>query len=142
RKVFDQARLVELAESIRSKGVLSPLLVRPVNGQYEIVAGAQRFRAAREAGLREVPVRVAAYDKEGAKYTIERIAAKTGKAASFIARRLKLLDLTRPVADAFLAGSIGVEHAQLIAKLSPDMQEETLRHCFDGFYGADDKERS
>jgi len=54
RKAFDEARLAELAESIRSKGVLSPLLVRRVNGHYEIVAGAQRFRAAQRAGLREV----------------------------------------------------------------------------------------
>src|SRR6185437_3089599 len=81
-------------------------------------------------------------DQEPAKYTIERIAAKTGKPGSFIAKRLKLLDLAKPAADAFLAGYIGVEHAQLIAKLAPEMQEEALRRCFDGYYGADDKERS
>lgn len=174
RKTFDDARLAELAESIRSKGVLSPLLVRHVNGYYEIVAGAQRFRAAQRAGLREVPVRVSTFtdaesqeaqlienllradlhpfeeaqgfrallDQEAAKYTVERIATKTGKPASFIAKRLKLLDLIKGAADAFLAGQIGVEHAQLIAKLAPEIQEEALRRCFDGYYGADDKERS
>lgn len=174
RKTFDDARLAELAESIRSKGVLSPSLVRPVNGHYEIVAGARRFRAAQKAGLREVPVRVSAFtdaeaqeaqlienllrsdlhpfeeaqgfrallDKESGKYTVENIAAKTGKAAAFIARRLKLLDLTQSAAEAFLAERIGVEHAQLIAKLAPDMQEDALRRCFDGYYGGDDKEHS
>ena len=49
---------------------------------------------------------------------LRRLAAKTGKAASFIAKRLKLLDLTQPAADAFTAGHIGVEHALLIAKLA------------------------
>jgi ParB family chromosome partitioning protein len=81
-------------------------------------------------------------DKEGGEYTIEKIAAKTGKAASFIAKRLKLLDLAQPVADAFTAGHIGVEHALLIAKLVPDMQEKALAHCFDGYFAANDAERS
>ena len=46
RKVFDEERLEELADSIRSKGVLSPLLTRRVNGHFEIVSGARRYRAA------------------------------------------------------------------------------------------------
>ena len=58
RKAFDEERLEELAESIRSKGILSPLVVRPVNGHFEIVAGARRYRAAQRAGLKEIPVRV------------------------------------------------------------------------------------
>ena len=174
RKTFDEGRLSELAESIRSKGVLLPLLVRPVNGHYEIIAGAQRFRAAQRAGLRELPVRVSEFsdaeaqeaqlienllrtdlhpfeeaqgfrallDKEGSKYTVEKIAARTGKPASFVAKRLKLLDLVKPAADAFLAGHIGIQHALLIAKLAPDVQENALAHCFDGYYAANDSERS
>ena len=47
RKTFDDEKLEELAESIRSKGVLSPLLARKVNGYFEIVSGARRYRAAR-----------------------------------------------------------------------------------------------
>src|SRR5229473_623557 len=121
RKVFDEERLEELAGSIRSKGVLSPLLVRRINGHFEIVTGARRYRAAQRAGLEEIPVRIGSFtdaealeiqiieniqrsdvhpfeeaqgfrallDREGAEYTIEKIAAKTGKAASFIAKRLK-----------------------------------------------------
>jgi ParB family chromosome partitioning protein len=174
RKVFDEERLEELAGSIRSKGVLSPLLVRRINGHFEIVTGARRYRAAQRAGLDEIPVRIGAFtdeealeiqiieniqradvhpfeeaqgfrallDREGADYSIEKIAAKTGKAASFIAKRLKLLDLTQPAADAFTAGHIGVEHALLIAKLAPEMQEKALAHCFDGYFAANDSERS
>jgi ParB family transcriptional regulator, chromosome partitioning protein len=174
RQVFDEARLAELTESIRRQGILSPLLVRRVDGHLEIVFGARRFRAAQRAGVQEVPVRIAVLtdaealetqivenllrtdlhpfeeaqgfrallESEGAGYTVERMAAKTGKAASFIAERLRLLDLIPPVADAFTAGHIGVEHALLIAKVSADAQEKALAHCFDGYYAANDNERS
>ncbi|MGB8492915.1 MAG: ParB/RepB/Spo0J family partition protein [Candidatus Acidiferrum sp.] len=174
RKVFDEERLEELAESIRSKGVLSPLLTRRVNGHFEIVSGARRYRAAQRVGLREVPVRIVALsdeealetqiienilradvhpfeeaqgfrallDREGAGYTIEKIGARTGKNAAYIAKRLRLLDLIPSVSDAFNAGHIGVEHALLIAKLAADAQEKAFAHCFDGYYAANDTERS
>jgi ParB family transcriptional regulator, chromosome partitioning protein len=58
RRTFDDARLEELAESIRSKGILSPLLARRVNGHFEIVSGARRYRAAQRVGVAEVPIRV------------------------------------------------------------------------------------
>ena len=174
RKAFNEERLEELAGSIRSKGVLSPLVVRRVNGHFEIVTGARRYRAAQRAGLKEIPVRIGSFtdaeaieiqiieniqradvhpfeeaqgfralmDRDGAEYAIEKIAAKTGKAASFVAKRLKLLDLTQSPADAFTAEHIGVEHALLIAKLAPEKQEKALAHCFDGHFAANDTERS
>jgi ParB family chromosome partitioning protein len=145
-----------------------------VNGHFEIVSGARRYRAAMRAGLQEVPVRIVALndeeafetqiieniqradvhpfeeaqgfrallEREGAGYTVEKIAAKTGKAAAHIAKRLRLLDLIPPVAAAFRAGHIGIEHALLIAKLGAEVQEEALRRCFDGYYAANDAERS
>ena len=59
RRIFEDAALKELAESIRSQGVLSPLLVRPLNDQsFEIVAGARRYRAAQIAEAPTVPVRI------------------------------------------------------------------------------------
>ena len=59
RRTFNDAALQELAESIRTQGVLSPLLVRPKGPQtYEIVAGARRYRAAQLAGLETAPVRI------------------------------------------------------------------------------------
>ena len=174
RKTFDDEKLEELAESIGSKGVLSPLLARKVNGHLEIVSGARRYRAAQRAGLQEVPVRIVApnddeslemqiieniqradvhpfeeaqgfralLEREGAGYTVEKIAAKIGKAAAHIAKRLRLLDLIPPVADAFTAGRISIEHTLLIAKLGANVQEEALRHCYDGYYAANDAERS
>lgn len=174
RKSFDEERLAELTQSIREKGVLSPLVVRRVEGHFEVVAGARRYRAAQEAGLAEVPARIAELtdaeaqeiqivenlirsdlhpfeeaqafrailDREGSTYTIDKLAARLGKSASFIARRLKLLDLTDPVAKAFAAGYIGIEHALLIARLAPDVQEEALTRCFDGYFAGDISERS
>ncbi|MGA8409026.1 MAG: ParB/RepB/Spo0J family partition protein [Candidatus Acidiferrales bacterium] len=174
RKAFDEAALEELAQSIRSHGVLSPLVVRRVNGHLEIVSGARRYRAAQRAGLREIPVRLldlsdgeaqelqiienvqradvhpfeeaqgfqALLDRAGGEYSIETIAARTGKSATHVAKRLKLLSLAPRIAEAFSAGRIGVEHAQLIAKLAPDAQETALAHCFDGYFAGDDRERS
>jgi len=174
RKTFDEEKLEELAESIRAKGVLSPLLARKVNGHFEIVSGARRYRAAQRAGMSEIPVRIvvltdaeaietqiieniqradvhpfeeaqgfrALLEREGAGYTIEQIAARTGKAAAYVAKRIRLLALIPPVAEAFTAGYIGIEHALLIAKLGADVQEKALTHCFDGYYAANDAERS
>jgi ParB family chromosome partitioning protein len=81
-------------------------------------------------------------EREEAAYTIEKIAAKTGKSAAYIAKRLRLLDLIPPVAEAFAAGHIGIEHALLIAKLAADVQEKAFTHCFDGFYAGDDSDRN
>ena len=59
RRTFDEQSLNELAASIQSQGVLSPLLVRPKNSHaYEIVAGARRYRAAQLAGVDSIPVRI------------------------------------------------------------------------------------
>ncbi|MBQ8136930.1 MAG: ParB/RepB/Spo0J family partition protein, partial [Clostridia bacterium] len=58
RKTFSQEALTQLAESIKSAGILQPILVVQKNGRYQIAAGERRFRAARLAGLREVPVLV------------------------------------------------------------------------------------
>lgn len=55
RKDFDEERLLALSESIKDHGVLQPIVVRRVQGGYEIVAGERRYRASREAGLREIP---------------------------------------------------------------------------------------
>jgi len=66
RSLFEDDKILELADSIRDRGVLTPLIVRSVEGGfYQIIAGERRWRAAREAGIREVPVRiVVANDKE------------------------------------------------------------------------------
>lgn len=67
RRQFDEAALNELADSIRIKGILQPILVRPVDGgRYEIVAGERRWRASQLAGLHEIPVVIRAFsDADG-----------------------------------------------------------------------------
>ena len=163
RRFFEDEALKELAASIRSQGVLSPLLVRPLNERsFEIVAGARRFRAARMADVDSVPVRIvnltdaealemsivenlqrrdvhpmeeasgfrALLNLEEPKYSIEQIAARTGKTPAYVAARLKLTELTPTVVEAFYKDEIGVGHALLLAKLQPAQQELALAACF------------
>jgi ParB family chromosome partitioning protein len=163
RRIFEDAALKELAESIRAQGVLSPLLVRPVTEQsFEIVAGARRYRAAQMAEAVTVPVRIVTLtDAEALEaqlienlqrrdvhpmeeangfrallnltepvYTIEQIAARTGKAPAYVATRLKLTELAPAVIEAFYREEIGVGHALLLAKLQPAQQEQALAACF------------
>jgi ParB family chromosome partitioning protein len=167
RRVFEESALKELASSIRSQGVLSPLLVRPLteNG-FEIVAGARRYRAAQMAESATVPVRIVHLSDaetlaaqlvenlirveihpmeeaegfarllalEEPKYSIEQIAARVGKQPSFVASRMRLIDLVPATVDAFYANEIGVGHALLLAKLPADQQEQALSACFKEVY--------
>jgi len=67
RSRMDESSLMELAESIKSQGIMQPILVRPIgSGKYEIIAGERRFRASKMAGLEEVPVLVRAVPDESA----------------------------------------------------------------------------
>jgi ParB family transcriptional regulator, chromosome partitioning protein len=163
RRIFEDAALQELAESIRTQGVLSPLLVRPLTEKgFEIVAGARRYRAAQIAEADTIPVRIvqlndaqaleaqlvenliradvhpmeeaqgfkALLDLDEPTYSIEQIAAKTGKPPAFVAARLKLMDLVPVAVEAFYRDEIGVGHALLLAKLPADQQEQALSACF------------
>jgi ParB family chromosome partitioning protein len=163
RRIFEDAALKELAESIRTQGILSPLLVRPLNDRsFEIVAGARRYRAAQMAEAATVPVRIvnltdaealeaqlienlqrrdvhpmeeangfrALLNLEDPKYSVEQVAAKTGKSPAYVAGRLKLTELSPVVVEAFYREEIGVGHALLLAKLQPDQQEQALAACF------------
>jgi ParB family chromosome partitioning protein len=71
---------------------------------------------------------------EEPKYSIEQIAARVGKQPSFVASRLKLVDLVPVAVDAFYANEIGVGHAVLLAKLPGDMQQQALSACFKEVY--------
>lgn len=63
RKIFNESSLEELAQSIKSQGVIQPIIVRPVsNGYYEIIVGERRWRAAKKAGLEKIPAIIRAYD--------------------------------------------------------------------------------
>jgi ParB family chromosome partitioning protein len=174
RKLFDEASLKELAESIRVHGILSPLLVRPLNERsFEIVAGARRYRAAQLAEIETAPVRIvnltdaealeaalienlqrrdvhpleeaqgfrALLNLDEPKYSVEQIAAKTGKSPAYCASRLKLTELAPVVVEAFSKDEIGVGHALLLAKLQPAQQEQALAACYQEAYGSGSKSK-
>jgi ParB family transcriptional regulator, chromosome partitioning protein len=163
RRTFDDTALIELAESIKTQGVLSPLLVRHKGNSYEIVAGARRYRAAQLAGLDSVPVRIVELTDAQAletsivenlqrrdvhpldeatgyvsllhlDYTLEQIAAKCGKSPAYVAQRARLAQLASAVTEAFAKDEIGVGHALLLAKLQPEQQEEALAACYQETY--------
>ena len=173
-RIFEDAALKELANSIRSQGVLSPLLVRPLNERsFEIVAGARRYRAARMAESETVPVRIvnltdaealeaqlvenlirsdvhpleeaqgfrALLNLEEPKYSIEQIAAKTGKSPAYVAQRIKLTELAPAVVEPFYKDEIGVGHALLLAKLQASEQEQALAACFREDWGGGSKNK-
>ena len=66
RRIFDESKLAELAESLRTQGLIQPITVRPNSEGYEIVAGARRFRAAHLAEMDEIPVRIVQLSDEQA----------------------------------------------------------------------------
>jgi ParB family chromosome partitioning protein len=161
RKTLDAAKEKSLVESIRSKGVIEPLLLRlSESWPVTIVEGARRFRAAKEAGLRTVPAIVRnltdeqvieiqlisfvqkadihpldeaeAYDQLRRKsFDIAQISAKVGKERSYIAKRLQLVNLIEPAKKALRSNTIFLEHALLIARLQPKDQEKTLEYTLD-----------
>lgn len=152
RRHFDEAELEELTASIREKGVLQPILVRPAPGapgEYQIVAGERRWRAAQRAGVRSLPVVVRDLNdldvleiglienvqradlnalEEAAAYkalierfgrTQEAVAQAVGKSRSHVANALRLLTLPEPVREHVVAGRLSAGHARAIAS-APD----------------------
>jgi ParB family chromosome partitioning protein len=149
RTRMDEGSLYELAESIKSQGVMQPILVRPLEGgaRYEIIAGERRVRAARLAGLDEVPVLVKAVADEAAAVmslieniqredlnpleeaqglkrlvdefglTHEQAAQAVGRSRSAASNLLRLLNLTAPVQQMLLAGDIEMGHARALLAL-------------------------
>src|SRR5579883_3293191 len=152
RKRFDEAALAELAASIRARGVLQPLVVRPAKagdgaGQYEVVAGERRYRAARLAGLAAVPCRVVELDDRGALEVmvieneqrsdvsalekadgyaalveghgvpVEEIAARVGKSVSTVRNLLALRGLPAVAREALERGEIPASTAGVIVRV-------------------------
>jgi len=153
RTRMDEGSLYELAESIRSQGIMQPILVRPVGASgYEINAGERRFRAARLAGLDEVPVLVKEVPDEAAavmalieniqrenlnpleeaqglqrlvtefKLTHEQAAQAVGRSRSAATNLLRLLNLTPPVQQMLMAGDLDMGHARALLALESAAQ--------------------
>ncbi len=151
RTRMDEGSLYELAESIKSQGIMQPVLVRPLNGgtggRYEIIAGERRFRAARLAGLDELPVLVKPVPDEAAavmalieniqredlnpleeaqglkrlvdefKLTHEQAAQAVGRSRSAASNLLRLLNLAAPVQQMLMAGDLEMGHARALLAL-------------------------
>jgi ParB family transcriptional regulator, chromosome partitioning protein len=150
RRHFDEAHIDELAESIRSKGVLLPLIVRRATDGYVLVAGERRWRAAQKAGLRELPVMVREVtDKEAFEIALieniqredlnpveeaeaykrlieehgltqEELAARVGKERSTVANALRLLRLPEAIKDAIVDGQLSMGHARALLAISDE----------------------
>ena len=155
RKYFDEAALAELADSIRQHGIIQPLTVRKLaSGYYQIIAGERRWRAARLAGLQDVPVVVIeADDRKAAELamienlqredlnpmeeaqgyqtliqqyhmTQEEAAQRVGKSRPAVANALRLLDLDPSVQQRVTEGQLSAGHARALVPLSPALQRK------------------
>ena len=153
RKVFDDAALGQLAESIAQHGIIQPLTVRKLNsGYYQIIAGERRWRAARLAGLSEVPVIVIEADdrkaaelamienlqredlnpiEEAAGFrtlisqyhmTQEEAASRVGKSRSAVTNALRLLELEAAVQKLVQEGTLSAGHARALVVLPAALQ--------------------
>ncbi|MBU6206941.1 MAG: ParB/RepB/Spo0J family partition protein [Alphaproteobacteria bacterium] len=148
RKHFDEASLEELAQSIKSRGVLQPIIVRTHGPGFQIIAGERRWRAAQRAGLHQVPVIIKALDdattleialveniqrqdlnaiEEADSYrrliaefghTQEALGVLVHKSRSHIANLLRLLDLPKPVRDAVVDNRLSMGHARALLSAS------------------------
>ncbi|HEY1132533.1 MAG TPA: ParB/RepB/Spo0J family partition protein [Roseateles sp.] len=159
RTRMDEGSLYELAESIKAQGIMQPILVRPITPDggvaYEIIAGERRFRAAKLAGLREVPVLVKAVPDESAAamalieniqredlnpleeaqglkrltdefgLTHEQAAQAVGRSRSAASNLLRLLNLSAPVQNMLMAGDIDMGHARALLPLDGAVQITT-----------------
>ena len=163
RKHFDEEALAGLAESIRQHGIIQPLTVRRLSsGYYQIIAGERRWRAARMAGLAEVPAIVIEADdrmvmelglienlqredlnpmEEAAGFqslvqtyhmTQEEAAEAVGKSRSAVTNALRLLTLCPAVRAMVEDGSLSAGHARALLTLPADVQEQAARSVVAG----------
>lgn len=157
RKNFSNEALEELARSIESKGVLQPILVEPVGGgEYIIVAGERRLRAAKLAKLKEIPALIRSFSQlekteialvenlqredltpveeargyktliDLGKLTQEEIARRVGKNRSTVANSLRLLKLPESMLEALDKGRISAGHARALLAVQKTSDQETL----------------
>ena len=153
RTRMDEGSLYELAESIKSQGVMQPVLVRPLGAErYEIIAGERRVRAAKLAGLLDIPVLVKVVADEAAAVmalieniqredlnpleeaqglkrlidefhlTHEQAAQAVGRSRSAASNLLRLLNLAAPVQQMLIVGDLEMGHARALLALEPAQQ--------------------
>lgn len=156
RKSFDDARLQELAQSIRQHGVFTPILVKKSVGGYELIAGERRLRASKLAGLKKIPAILMEFDDqqmmeialleniqredlnaiEEAKayeklikklgYTQEELASRIGKSREHVANTLRLLKLPVSLQGYVMNHQLSMGHARALLGLSDERRMEEL----------------
>lgn len=157
RKDFDEDALITLSNSIAEHGIIQPIIVSPSeNGFYKIIAGERRWRAARMAGLREIPAIVRTYEKqkaaevamlenlqredlnpieeaEGYKnlmenfgLTQESLSRSLGKSRSAIANSVRILSLPQNIIDMVRNGLISEGHARTLLSIEDDAEKQRL----------------
>ena len=161
RRHFDEGALAELADSIRRHGVLHPVLVRPRDGGYELIAGERRLLACRQAGMAEIPVLVRDWDDrttmevalvenlqrsdlnpvEEAEafqrlidefgWTQDEAAERVGKSRSHVANYLRLLHLERGVRELVEGERLTMAHAKVLLSAEPGRRLALARRAAD-----------
>jgi len=156
RKRFDDDELANLTASIKEHGVLQPIVVRPVNGKYQLIAGERRLKAAHAAGLAEVPVHVVEFNDQQVfeaalveniqrsdlnpiekaqgfrdyldRYgaKAEQLGAKLGIDRTTVSNLLGLLNLAPDVQDAVRLGQISLGHAKVLKGLTDHARQSAL----------------
>lgn len=160
RRHFDAEQLQELAESIKTTGgLLQPVVVRPKNGKYEIIAGERRWRAAQLAGLNEINCLISHYTDEQAlqasiienvnrsdlnpieeanayqrlidefNYLHEEVAAAVGKSRASITNTLRLLKLDSRVQELLITNQLSEGHGKILAGLPSTLQFSLAERC-------------
>ena len=156
RKEFDKESLSELANSIKQYGILQPIIVQKNGDMYEIIAGERRWRAAKEAGLTEVPVIVRDYDKQKVmeisiieniqrenlnpieeamayqslmeEYGLkhDELAEKVSKNRSTITNSMRLLKLSKNIQQMLIDGRISTGHAKVLLSVEDINEQEKI----------------
>ncbi|MBQ3092586.1 MAG: ParB/RepB/Spo0J family partition protein [Clostridia bacterium] len=157
RREFDPVALEELAESIRQNGIITPITVRKAGESYQIIAGERRWRAARMAGLDEIPAYVLDVDEREAYqyalvenlqrqdlnpieealgyqrlmedygYSQEKAGEKVGRSRSYIANALRLLTLPQIITDMIASGALSAGHGRALVVLDEQKAMEAAK---------------
>lgn len=150
RRIFDEGKIDELAQSIKQHGVFQPIILKKVKQGYIIVSGERRFRAAQKVGLSTIPAIIRQYEEtkvaeialaenlqrenltpieeaeaykivmQNLKLTQQELALKIGKSRSHVTNMLGLLNLPQEVQDILLNGKISMGHARSLSKLEDE----------------------
>lgn len=156
RKYFDEDAIAELADSIKKFGIIQPLLVQKNGSYYEIIAGERRWRAAKKAGLKEIPVIVRDYTtREAVEISLieniqredlnpieeakayerlckdfelsqEQVAERVSKSRSAVANSMRLLKLDEEIRQYITEGRISEGHARALLGIEPEAERKKL----------------